>query len=139
MASKMRRAVPASPVELRRLRAQQMRERLVGQRLARLAGVAGGQRAVAGADGDHAAREASSPRCCRRRLQQAADRAGARPHPAQSRPHQHSDAHQQQQHDEGTENAGLGHVALPLDDDRAGPVGQPVQAGGNGAVPQGER
>ena len=61
MASKMRRAVARSPVELRGLRAQQMRERLVGQRLARLAGIADGERAVAGADGDDAARERIEP------------------------------------------------------------------------------
>ena len=42
--------------QLRGLGAQQMRERLVGQGLARLAGVTGGERRVACTDGDDAAR-----------------------------------------------------------------------------------
>ena len=65
--------------ELGGLRAQQVRERLVGQRLARLAGVADGQRAVAGADGDDAARQRIEAALLPPPVQDAADVGRARP------------------------------------------------------------
>ena len=52
----------AVAADLGGLRAQQVRQRLVRQRLARLAGVADGERPVAGADGDDAARSARRAR-----------------------------------------------------------------------------
>ena len=59
--------------ELGRLRAQQVGQRLVRQRLARLAGIAGGERAVAGADGDDAARERIEPALLAPAVEDAAD------------------------------------------------------------------
>jgi hypothetical protein len=99
--------------------ASKMRREVVAER----------ERAVAGADGDHAARERIEPARVSPPVEELTDRGRARPYPAQGRPHQHRDTHRQHEDDEGAENAGLGHVTLPLDHDRAGPIGEPMQAG----------
>ena len=69
--------------KLRGLRAQQVGQRLVRQGLARLAGIAGGERAVAGADGDDAARQRLEPALLAPPVEDAADPRRARPQPAQ--------------------------------------------------------
>jgi hypothetical protein len=56
----------------------------------------------------------------------------ARPDVPQQRPAHSEQRDQHGKHDEGAEHRGLGNVVLPLDDDGARPIGQPMQAGGNG-------
>ena len=133
MASKMRREVVRSPVSCAVCARSRCVSGSLRQRLARLAGVAGGQRAIAGADGDDAAGQRIEPALLPapvagggRRRPGSTTCGAAATTPAASSPHQ------QRQDDEGAEHAGLGDVVLPFDDDRARPVGQPVQAGGDG-------
>ncbi len=92
MASKMRRAVARSPLICGGLGAQQMRERLVRQRLARLRRVARGERPVAGADGDDPAGERIEPALLAAAVEIAAERGRAVPDLAQRRPDEQSHA-----------------------------------------------
>ena len=135
----MRREVVRSPVELRGLGAQQMRQRLVGQRLARLAGVAGGQRAVAGADGDDAAGQRIEAALLPAPVQDSGRRRPGSTRFAAAATSTRQQPDQQRQDDEGAEHAGFGDVVLPFDDDGARPVGQPVQARGDDKDAEQER
>ena len=71
----------AVAADLGGLRAQQVREGLVRQRLARLGRIADGECAVAGADGDDAAGERIEPALLTAAIEIAAHRCGAAPEP----------------------------------------------------------
>ncbi len=115
--------------ELRRLRAQQMRQRLVRQRLARLHGVARRHGAVAGADGDHAAGQRVEAAPLTPPGQEVADGGRARPDLAHDGPGQDREAEKHGEHHDSVEHAGRDLVVLPRDQQCARPVGEPRQAG----------
>ena len=111
------------------LGAQQMCQRLVGQGPARLQGKACGEIAVAGADGDHAAREGVEAALLTAPREETADDGRASPDLTEDRPGPNGEAEQQGQQHRGTEQAGLYLIALPGEDEVAWPVGEPGQPG----------
>ena len=118
----------AVAADLGGLRAQQVREGLMRQRLARLGRIADGECAVAGADGDDAAGERIEPALLTAAIEIAAHRRGAAPGLAQERPRRKGKREHDRKDDERAKHAGLGDVAEPFDGDGARPVGKPVQS-----------
>ncbi len=114
--------------ELRCLSAQQVRQRLVGQRLACLKSVARSHGAVAGTDGDHAGGERVEPAPLAPFGQEVAEGRGAGPNLAHQRPDHERQAEDTGEDDDGAEHARLDLVVLPGDEEGARPVGQPGEA-----------
>ena len=123
-----RRAVAG---KLRGLRAQEMRQRLVRQRLARLDRGAHGGRAVAGAERDHAARQGVEPELLAALRQYGPDHGGALPDVADERPDDERGDDERKQQDDGAKDARLDHVALPVDGKLARTVGEPGEPAGD--------
>jgi len=103
-------------------------QRLVRQRLSGLQRVAGRHRPVAGADRDHARRQRVEPAPLAPPRQVVAQDGRTRPDLAHDRPDENDRGGERGQHDGGPEHAGLDHVVLPIDEQRARPVGEPSQA-----------
>src|SRR5690606_22332385 len=92
-------------------------------------GVAHGLGAIAGADGDHAARERLEAALLATAIDDAAEGSRAVPQLAQQRPHEDGDPDHDRENDDGAENRRLDLIALPQEHHLARPVGKPRKAG----------
>ena len=115
---------------LGRLGAQEQCQGLVRQRLAGLGGVALGQRPIAGAEGNEAARQRLQPPLLPTAVDKAGDGCRGLPEVAQEPPADQRRGEQQAEQNQAAQHADFGDMAQPLDGDGAGPPGQPVQPGG---------
>ena len=116
--------------DLRRLRLEEERQRLAAEKPLGLAGVPAGGAGIAGSDRHHAARHrritlGTAPRP--RRIGHAVRHAEHEGHHRPQEGERDRDADRQHRRDR---DRGLGLVAAPVDDDVAGPVGEPDGAEG---------
>src|SRR4029079_15186912 len=100
-----------------------MRQRLIGQRLARLDGGPPGGRLVARSKRDHAARKGVETELLAALAQHIADGCGAVPDVAQDRPNEQGDGPERHQNYNGAKDARLDLIALPLNGELARAVG----------------